>query len=40
MYGDPHVGGANDYADGLGGFISPFGYRYPIVMQEICLYAL
>jgi hypothetical protein len=38
MFGDPHVGGANDYDDDWAGFISPIDYRYPIDARNL-LYA-
>ncbi|MDZ7290634.1 MAG: hypothetical protein ONB44_13765 [candidate division KSB1 bacterium] len=38
MFGDPHVGGANDYADDYAGFISPFDQAFPFEARNM-LYA-
>jgi hypothetical protein len=38
MFGDPHVGGANDYDDDWAGFITPWDYQYPLDARNM-LYA-
>jgi hypothetical protein len=38
MFGDPHVGGANDFDDDWAGFISPWDYNYPVDARNL-LYA-
>ncbi|TFG96732.1 MAG: hypothetical protein E4H13_11810, partial [Calditrichales bacterium] len=38
MFGDPHVGGPNDYADDNGGFISAFNEDFPFTTRNM-LYA-
>jgi hypothetical protein len=38
MFGDPHIGGSNDYDDDCAGFITPFDYKYQLDARNL-LYA-